>query len=127
MRREPPRIRIQWTAAALEGMKSLPKKVRKGLFDKADQLQHCDPRDAHKPLVGPLAGCYRITYGRYRAVYRVIEEEAADGDVRLTLLVLFIAVGIRREQSRSDVYRIARKIVDYGVLDLDRPSPPDGD
>ena len=64
-----PRIRIQWTDTAKKCLEKLPRKVRRGLLEKADALRECDdPRNVHKPLRGPLRGLYRITYARYRAV-----------------------------------------------------------
>jgi mRNA interferase RelE/StbE len=123
------RVEIQWTATAVECLRKLPLKVRKGLLDKADELKKSDPREASKPLVGPLANHYRIVYSRYRAVYRVDEERDKAGKTVLRLTVIFVAAGIRKEQSREDVYRLAEKIVRLGVIDVDRggdPKPPKG-
>lgn len=112
------RIRIQWTATAKACLKKLPPKVRKGLLEKADELYGCeDPRKVHKPLSGPLQGYYRITYSRYRAVYTVSEEEIAGGDSLITITVRFVAAGVRKEHSRDDVYRVAKKIVELGLVD----------
>jgi len=92
--------------------------VAKGLVEKADKLYGCeDPRLVHKPLVGPLAGYYRITYGRYRAIYRVVEDEIANGDVLVTITIQFIAAGKREERSKHDVYELACKIVEMGIVD----------
>ncbi|MBL8963502.1 MAG: hypothetical protein KF787_01650 [Phycisphaeraceae bacterium] len=114
------RVRILWTSTAKECLKNLPKKVRAGLLTKADELYECeDPRKVHKPLTGPLAEYYRITYSRYRAIYRVEEETIASGDVLLNITVLFVAAGIRREQSKEDVYRVAQKIVELGLAKID--------
>ncbi|MEO0964285.1 MAG: type II toxin-antitoxin system RelE/ParE family toxin [Planctomycetota bacterium] len=110
---------IQWTETAKRLLKKLPKDVQRGLLEKADLLYEChDPRAVHKPLVGPLKNCYRLTFGRYRAVYTVEEDELATGDVLRHIRVWFIAAGIRKEQSRHDVYEVARKIVEMGVIDL---------
>jgi len=112
------RIRVVWTATAVECLKKLPKKVRAGLLAKADELAaSSDPRAAHKPLVGPLAGLYRITYARYRAIYKVTEEQTANGDMFLTITVCFIAAGIRKEHSKDDVYKVVEKIVRLGIVD----------
>ncbi|HLA84806.1 MAG TPA: type II toxin-antitoxin system RelE/ParE family toxin [Thermoguttaceae bacterium] len=107
------RITIQWTTTAKESLKKLPRKVSKGLLDKADQLAQCDdPRKYCKPLTGPLEGYYRITYGRYRAVFTVTEERLATGDVLLHLRVIFVVAGIRKEFDRHDVYNVAKKLVE---------------
>lgn len=110
----PPKVRIYWTETAKQSLKKLPSKVRRGLLEKADGLAtSTDPRAAHKPLVGPLSGCYRITYGRYRAIYTVRDD--ADG-VSLTFVVIFVAAGIRREHSKDDIYRLAKKLIDWDLL-----------
>lgn len=106
-------VRIQWTQTAVKALRKLPKKVRLGLLEKADALADCDPRAAHKPLTGPLQACYRITYGRYRAVYRVDEERRAAGGRVLHLRVLFIVAGIRKEHDKNDIYRLAEKLVRF--------------
>ncbi|MCC5787356.1 MAG: type II toxin-antitoxin system RelE/ParE family toxin [Phycisphaerales bacterium] len=108
-----PRIKIYWTETAKQSLKRLPAKVRRGLLEKADGLlTSTDPRSAHKPLTGPLSGCYRITYGRYRAIYTVRD----DGEgVSLTFVVIFVAAGIRRERSKDDIYRLAEKLIDLGL------------
>lgn len=77
-----------------------------------------DPRDAHKPLVGPLQGLYRITYGRYRAIYSADAGQTAHGDVVVHVTVRIIAVGIRKEGDRKDVYRLAQKLVAMGLIDV---------
>jgi len=115
------RVVVQWTATAKRQLATLPPKVRKGILRKAGDLRECDdPRAAHKPLVGPLAGHYRLTYGRYRAVYSVSEDRLANGDALLTIRVLFVAVGKRQERSRDDIYRLARKMVEMGMIDVTR-------
>ncbi len=115
-------ISIQWTATARHQLAQLPPKVRRGLLNKAGELKTCaDPRTAHKPLVGPLEGYYRITYARYRAVYRVDEERLASGGVIVRIRVLFVAAGKRKERDRSDIYRIAEKIVNLGIISFEPP------
>ena len=114
------RVRIQWTDTAKECLKKLPKKVQRGLLEKADELYACtDPREVHKPLTGPLQGYYRMTYSRYRAVYTVEEDEIANGDLLLRLTVLFVAAGIRKERSREDIYRVAQQLVKNGIINID--------
>lgn len=118
------RIRVQWTATALKCLKELPQKVQRGLLDKADGLSTAtDPRQVYKPLAGVLEGYYRITYARYRAVYRVDEEELANGNVLVTIVVTFIAAGKREERSKHDIYKVAEKLVEMGVLDTEKDDP----
>jgi len=109
------RIRIQWTDTARECLRSIPRKAAQGLINKADQLTRCDdPTVAHKALTGPLQGYFRITYSRYRAIYRVDEEKLKSGDVLVTVIVRFVVAGIRKEGDKHDVYRLAQKILEYG-------------
>lgn len=110
------RVVIQWTAAAKKGLKKLPPKVQRGILNKIDELYDCDPRSVHKPLIGPLQGFYRIAYSRYRAIYQVVEEKQARGEVLIQLRVLFVAVGIRKEHDKKDVYEIARKLMALGLI-----------
>jgi mRNA interferase RelE/StbE len=111
------RITIQWTETAKQSLRKLPTKVRAGIIAKADELIACDdPKRAYKPLKGPLQGFYRITYGRYRAIYTAEEEELANDDVIVHVKILFVAVGIRKEHDKRDVYRVAQKLVDLGLL-----------
>ena len=120
------KIAIQWTEPAVKQLRKLPPKVRKGLLGKADELRQCDdPREVHKPLVGPLAGFYRITYARYRAIYTVEEVKAQKGKTVLRLRVLFVAAGKREARSREDVYEVAKKLVQYGLVEP--PSSDDDD
>ena len=123
------RVSIQWTATAKEQLAGLPQKVRRGILQKADGLLSCDdPRGAHKPLSGPLQGYYRFTYARYRAVYTVDDERLANDDILVHIRIRFIAVGLRKERDRRDIYRIAEKMVDSGLMSLgglsDDPSDP---
>ena len=112
------RITIQWTDTAKKQLAELDKKVRKGLLDKASGLTECsDPKSAYRALVGPLQGYYRITYGRFRAVYCVHEEQLASGDILVHIKINFIAVGKRKEHDRQDIYRIAEKMVSFGLVD----------
>lgn len=107
------RVSIRWTNSAKESLKALPKKVRKGILDKADEvLKSGDPRKHYKPLIGPLSGHYRIVYSRYRAIFKVEEEQIASGGVLLHLTVIFIAAGIRKELDKNDIYRVAKKLVE---------------
>ncbi len=116
------RVSISWSKTAVTQLRALPPKVARGLYKKADELYGCDdPRQAHKPLQGPLKGYYRITYARYRAIYRVLEEELPNGDSLVHLKVQFIAAGKREERSKQDIYRVAEKIIQLGIIGHPEP------
>ena len=112
------RIPVQWTATAKDGLAKLPPKARRGLLEKARELEHGDdPGKAHKPLAGPLAGYFRLTYARYRAIYMVDVEKLPDNSTIAIIRVLFVACGIRKEGDRKDVYRLAKKMLKLGGFD----------
>jgi mRNA interferase RelE/StbE len=111
------RIAIRWTDTARDGLAKLPKKVRRGLLDKANALQDADdPTAANKRLTGPLAGYFRICYARYRAIYSVERETFSDGSMRHQVTVLFVAVGVRKEGDKNDIYRFAQRLLRLGII-----------
>jgi len=69
-----------------------------------------DPEKQGKPLVGELSGyrSVRAAGQRYRIVYRV------EGK---TVTVLVVALGIRKEGSRADIYSLARKLLRLRLLE----------
>jgi mRNA interferase RelE/StbE len=68
-----------------------------------------DPEKQGKPLLGPLRGfrSVRAYYQRYRILYRV------DRDA---VVVMVVAVGIRKEDDRQDIYTLAQKLLRSGLL-----------
>jgi mRNA interferase RelE/StbE len=110
------RVTIQWTATAKELLAGLPKKEARGIYRKVGELRDSDPRQAGKPLVGPFQGYRRVTYGRYRAIFGVEEEKLPSGDCLLHVKVRVVAVGIRKERDKIDVYRVAQKLIQLGVI-----------
>lgn len=112
------RVTVQWTRTALDALKKLPPKVRRGIWNKADQLRECDdPTSIGKPLLGPLEGYFRIVYSRYRAIYSCEEEVLPNGDVLTHIIVRFVAVGQRKAGDKNDVYQFAMKLLRLGALD----------
>lgn len=68
-----------------------------------------DPEKQGKPLLGPLRGfrSVRVYHERYRILYRV--ERAA-------VVVMVVALGIRKEGDRQDIYALAQKLLRSGLL-----------
>ena len=60
-----------------------------------------------KMLLGELAGYRRVRAGRYWIMYRIQESPRA---------VYIAVVGIRRDRSKHDVYRVAYRMVQRGLL-----------
>ena len=114
------RVSIRWTETARNGLAKLPYRVRRGLIEKADRLlESDDPESSLKALVGPLHGYYTMPYSRYRAICKIEKEELADGQVLLTITITFVATGIRKDGDKRDVYRVAQRLLDLGMLEPD--------
>ncbi len=77
-------------------------RIREKIFERAKKLID-EPEKQGKPLLGELAGLrsLRAVGQRYRVLYRV---------ERNRVIVLIVAVGIRKEESREDVYALAKKL-----------------
>jgi len=104
------RIRITDTCLVL--IEKIPdKKLQQTILDRIENLSH-DPGKQGKSLVKDLSGFRSIhAAGRYRIIYKIDEQ---------TVLVYVLAAGIRKEGDKKDIYRIAKKLLDAGLLDLDR-------
>lgn len=76
-----------------------------------------DPEKQGKALVGEWAGyrSIRAVGQRYRVIYRLIDDR---------IVVCVVAVGIRLEGSRDDVYALARKLFRLRLLEEGEASPP---
>ncbi|MEK6814523.1 MAG: type II toxin-antitoxin system RelE/ParE family toxin [Nitrospirota bacterium] len=84
------------------------RRVQAGIGRRIEGLAK-DPEKQGKPLVGELSGCrsVRAVGQRYRIVCRV---EAK----RVTVFV--VALGIRKEGSKADIYSLARKLLRLRLL-----------
>jgi mRNA interferase RelE/StbE len=85
----------------LEGVSD--QRVREQIVERAEKLAD-DPEKQGKALLGELMGLrsLRASGQRYRIIYKVN---------RGRVLVLIVAVGIRKQGSRRDVYELARKLL----------------
>lgn len=91
---------------ALKQLESITdRRIRQELFDRIKELA-IDPDQQGKPLRNELAGLrsVRAVHQRYRIVYQVEREE---------IVVVVVAVGIRKEGDRADIYRQAALLVKY--------------
>lgn len=79
------------------------RRVREKIRDRIDGLAH-EPEKQGKALAGELAGyrSIRAVGQRYRIIYEV---KAAE------VIVLVVAVGLRKGGSRQDIYNLAKKIL----------------
>src|SRR5438552_10464377 len=83
-------------------------RVRKKLFERIEQLEN-EPETQGKPLRNELSGLHsvRAIGQRYRIIYKVINDK---------IVVVVVAVGIRKEGDRSDIYRIAEQLMRSGLF-----------
>ncbi len=103
--------RVEIAKTALEHLKEITDlRVRKNLFKRIEQLEN-DPDGQGKPLRNELSGllCVRAVNQRYRIIYKVENEQ---------VVVIAVAMGIRREGDRSDIYRIAEHLLRSGLLTI---------
>lgn len=69
-----------------------------------------DPEKQGKALLGELSGfrSIRAVGQRYRIIYQIRGVE---------VVVVIVAVGIRRDGGRDDIYNLAKKLFRLGLLD----------
>ena len=84
------------------------RRVREKIGELIDGLAN-EPEKQGKPLTGDLAGdrSLRAVGQCYRIIYRVEEDK---------VLVLVVALGIRKEGSKADIYSLAKKLLRLGLL-----------
>ena len=96
-------FKVVISPTALEMLENVQdKRVGKKLAERIEGLS-VDPEKQGKALSGDWAGLrsVRAVGQRYRIIYRVKEAE---------VIVYVLAVGLRREGSKSDIYAISRRL-----------------
>ena len=85
------------------------KRIREKIGTVIDRLVE-DPEKQGKALLGELAGfrSIRAVGQRYRVIYNVTSEE---------ILVVIVAVGIRKDGEKNDIYNLAKKLFRVGLLE----------
>jgi len=102
--------RIVIVPTALKMLREISdQRVRQKICDRIDSLSK-DPEKQGKPLMGELAGyrSLRTVGQRYRILYRVCESDR---------LVSVVALGIRKEGDRKNIYALAKKLLRLHLLD----------
>jgi mRNA interferase RelE/StbE len=102
---------IRIAPAALKMLEDISdRRVRSKLIETIDRLAE-EPDKQGKPLGGELSGyrSLRAVGQRYRIIYRV------EGDL---IIVFIVAIGLRKERSKSDIYNLAKKLLRQGLVDL---------
>ena len=84
------------------------KKIRRTILNGIEGLSD-EPDKQGKMLVKDLSGFRSIhAAGRYRIIYKVDKQ---------TVIIYILAAGIRKQGDKKDIYKIAKKLLDAGLLD----------
>lgn len=84
------------------------RRIQQKIRDRVNALTE-NPEKQGKPLLGELLGCrsVRAVGQRYRIIYRVKGSEVA---------VLVVALGIRKEGDKKDIYALAKKLLRFHLV-----------
>ena len=101
---------IEITSTALRMLKGIADaRIREKIRNSIDGLTK-DPQKQGKPLLGNLAGyrSLRAVGQKYRIIYQVKNEK---------VVVLVLALGIRKEGDKKDIYALAKKLLRLGLIE----------
>ena len=86
------------------------RRIQEGLKTSLRRLEY-EPEKQGKPLSDELAGyrSIRAVGQRYRILYKLEAEQ---------VIVVVVALGIRKAADKKDVYELAKKLAKLGLLDL---------
>jgi len=103
------KYRILITDTCLRLIEKIPdKKIQRSILDRIQKLSD-EPEKQGKKLVQDLSGLRSVhAAGRYRIIYKI--------DKR-TVIIYVLAAGIRKEGDKKDIYKIAKKLLDAGLMD----------
>ena len=84
------------------------RRIREKIGAAIDRLTE-DPEKQGKALLGELAGfrSIRAAQQRYRIIYQIRGND---------IVVVIVAVGIRRDGAKDDIYNLAKKLFRLGLL-----------
>lgn len=82
-------------------------RIRAKIAERIDSLSE-NPEKQGKPLTAELSGyrSLRAVGQRWRIIYRVERDK---------VIVLVVALGIRKEGDRKDIYALAQKLIRLGL------------
>jgi len=104
------KYRIEIAPTALDMLKRIEdRRITRQIVERIDRLQD-DPEKQGKPLLGELSGyrSVRAAGRRFRVIFKVEDK---------TVIVMIIAVGLRKEGDKKDIYRLARKLIRLNLID----------
>lgn len=104
---------IELTETALGMLNAIKDTRERGLILRRIRGLEHDPIEQGKPLIGPLQGYYSVRAAgqRYRIIYQVLPDR---------VVVLVVALGIRKEHDKRDIYSLAQRLVRLGLLQRER-------
>ncbi|MBE0504873.1 MAG: type II toxin-antitoxin system RelE/ParE family toxin [Desulfuromonadales bacterium] len=84
------------------------RRIREKIGTAIDRLTE-EPEKQGKALLGELSGLrsIRAVGQRYRIIYQIRGNE---------IVVVIVAVGIRRDGAKDDIYKLAKKLIRLGLL-----------
>jgi mRNA interferase RelE/StbE len=106
------RWQIKLTLPAIKQLAAIrDTRVRESIGRRINALEN-NPEEQGKRLAAELAGyrSIRAVGQRYRILYKLEAEQ---------VIVVVVAVGIRKDGDKKDVYELAKKLARLGLLDLD--------
>jgi len=101
--------KILLTPTALKLLSDISdRRIREKIGSVIDRLEE-DPEKQGKALLGELSGfrSMRAVGQRYRVIYQIRNNE---------VVVVIVAVGIRRDGAKDDIYTLAKKLFKLGLL-----------
>ncbi|MBN2324869.1 MAG: type II toxin-antitoxin system mRNA interferase toxin, RelE/StbE family [Spirochaetes bacterium] len=99
------RYSVELTSKAKEMLDTIQINLRKKLVTQIRTLEN-EPEKKGKPLCGELSGFYSLHFSRYRVIYTIDHGR---------VIVIVVAIGIRRDNERYDIYELAKKIIRSGL------------
>ena len=105
------KYRILITNTCLTLIDKIPdKKIQHSILNRIKKLSD-EPDKQGKKLVKDLSGFRSVhAAGRYRIIYKINKK---------TVIIYVLAAGIRKEGDKKDIYKIAKKLLNAGLLDLE--------
>jgi mRNA interferase RelE/StbE len=109
-------VQVEWTQSAADALREIGSRtIQRKIVQKVEDLAAAgEPELLGKPLVDELQGLYRISFGHYRIVYRVIRD--ARNPRVMQIIVRVILTGIRKQGDKRDIYERLRRMLRRGEL-----------
>lgn len=102
------KYRVVWSDEARKMLSAIPdKRIQAKIIERGEELE-VEPEKQGKALIDDLTGFRSVrTVGqRYRILYKIENEQ---------IMVFIVAVGIRKEGSKNDIYQLAKKLLRLGL------------